>query len=105
MHKKAPPGTPYKGAPGSHFTFVVHFQVPGYGLCMYFQRKAGEELGGPGGGEPFEAALKAFMEGDIDYKSRHLKFFPVVTEVRTEVRTDDSTLAGGWWCCAGRAGR
>jgi len=82
IRKKAPPGTPYKGAPGSGFTFIVQFQAPGYGVTMYYQRKASEKLGDEGGGKAFESALKDFLEGDLDYKTRHLKFFPLVTEVR-----------------------
>ena len=82
IRKKAPKGTPYPGAPGSGFTFIMNFQAPGYGVAMYFQRKASEKIGDPGGGKAFELSLKSFLEGDEEYRTRHLKFFPVVTEVR-----------------------
>lgn len=78
--KKAPKAIPYRGAPGSGFLFVMNFQAPGYGLTMYYQRKKDEGSGSEGGGQAFEAAFKAFIEGDVEYRTRHLKFFPVVTE-------------------------
>lgn len=78
--KQPPKNVPYRGAPGSNFTFIINFQAPGYGLTMYYQRKKDERVGSEGGGAAFESAFKAFLEGDLKYKTRHLKFFPVVTE-------------------------
>ena len=81
LYCKAAPETPYRGAPGGQFTFIINFQAPGYCLAMYYQRRVDEEIGGVGGGKAFEASLKAFLEGDEAYRTNHLKFFPVVTEV------------------------